>query len=421
MLALRQEGRVLATAIAGIEGLYQITIKAISPAPRVVEEIGDVVRERGHCAITPNLARKHNIYLTAAAISDIWHKRFGHSDTTILKKMIILTAGHNLTTADVSKIAPCETCIQRKMIQRPSEWQLPTELSPSLHRIQGDICGPINPPSSSFRLFHVLIDASGSHLDVALLTTRNLVFQRILAILLRYKNHFPEHLIKFLRMDNEMEFRSHAFEDYCTALGITFTYAVLYEHSQNGLAEAFIKKLQLVSRPLLLHAKLPDSFWGHALPHAATFLWLRPTLLNHLTPFELLAGRSPNVSHLRVFGCQVWIPVAEPNRKTIGTHRVESIYLGFDSPSIIRYMDIGNGNILKARFVNCKFVENVFPKPITDSTRKSVPLTFKAPETSTLNPDPRTALADTEMQKLLNLKDLVDQIPDGFYSGPRVL
>ena len=84
-LALRQGEKVLATAIAGAEGLYQIAIKAINPTPRVVEEIGDVVRERGSCAITPNPTCKHNLYLTVAAISDIWHKRFGHPGTTILK------------------------------------------------------------------------------------------------------------------------------------------------------------------------------------------------------------------------------------------------------------------------------------------------------------------------------------------------
>ena len=37
------------------------------------------------------------------------------------------------------------------------------------------------------------------------------------------------------------------------------------------------------------------------------------------------------------------------------------------------------------------------------------------------NPDPRTSLVDTEFTKLLNLKDLAEQIPDGFYSVPRVL
>ena len=44
-------------------------------------------------------------------------------------------------------------------------------------------------------------------------------------------------------MDNAQEFRSHAFEDYFIAMGITLTYSVLYEHSQNGLAEVFIKKI----------------------------------------------------------------------------------------------------------------------------------------------------------------------------------
>ena len=81
-----------------------------------------------------------------------------------------------------------------------------------------------------------------------------------LAILIRYKNHFPNHPVKLLRMDNTLEFRSNAFEDYCTATYIILTYSTPYEHSQNGLAEFFIKKLQLVSRPPLIHANLPDSF-----------------------------------------------------------------------------------------------------------------------------------------------------------------
>ena len=61
-------------------------------------------------------------------------------------------------------------------------------------------------------------------------------------------------------MDNTKEFRLQKFEDYCVATSISLTYAVLYEHAQNGLAEAFIKKIQLISRPLLLHAKTPFFF-----------------------------------------------------------------------------------------------------------------------------------------------------------------
>lgn len=43
---------------------------------------------------------------------------------------------------------------------------------------------------------------------------------------------FPTHLIKYFCMDNIHEFWSHAFEDYCTALGISLTYSLPYQHSQ---------------------------------------------------------------------------------------------------------------------------------------------------------------------------------------------
>lgn len=118
-----------------------------------------------------------------------------------------------MSSSDAHKMHECITCIQGKFSKKPSRWQLPSELPPPLYRIHGDICGPINPLSGAFRYFFVLIDASGSHLEVSLLSTRNMVFPKILAILIRYRNHFPDFPIKYLRMDNALEFRSHAFED----------------------------------------------------------------------------------------------------------------------------------------------------------------------------------------------------------------
>lgn len=56
-----------------------------------------------------------------------------------------------------------------------------------------------------------------------------------------------------------MEFHSQTFEDYCVATRITLTYSSPYEHFHNDLGEAFIKKIQLVTHPLLLHVHLPLS------------------------------------------------------------------------------------------------------------------------------------------------------------------
>lgn len=86
------------------------------------------------------------------------------------------------------------------------------------------------------------MDASGSHLKVALLTTRNLVLSRILASLLQYKNHFLDCPIKFLRIGNTLAFRSYAFEDYLIAICIALTYSASYEYSQNSLAKVLFLK-----------------------------------------------------------------------------------------------------------------------------------------------------------------------------------
>jgi len=44
----------------------------------------------------------------------------------------------------------------------------------------------------------------------------------------------------------------------------------------------------------------------------------------------------------------------------MGPQRRLGIYIGFDSPSIIRYLEPLTGDIFKARFEYCHFDENIF-------------------------------------------------------------
>ena len=122
---------------------------------------------------------------------------------------------------------------------------------------------------------------------------------------------------------------------------------------------------------------MPSNLWGHVVLHAASLLKLRPTLLNTQTPQELLSGRPPNISHLRVFGCEVWIPLPDPHRHKIGAQCQQGIYVGFDSPSIVRFLEPTTTNLYKARFVNCRFIETKFPS--LPSNTQSKPLNFGAP------------------------------------------
>ena len=123
----------------------------------------------------------------------------------------------------------------------------------------------------------VLIDASTRWSLVCLLSTRNMAFARLLAQIIRLKAQFPAYTIKTIRLDNAGEFTSQTLNDYCMSTGITVEHPVAHVHTQNGLAESLIKRLQLIARPLLMRTKLSVSMWGHAILHAAALVRIRPT------------------------------------------------------------------------------------------------------------------------------------------------
>jgi hypothetical protein len=56
------------------------------------------------------------------------------------------------------------------------------------------------------------------------------------------------------------------------SIGIDVEHLVAHTHTQNGLAESFIKRLQMIARLLLMKTKLPVSAWGHVILHAASLV-----------------------------------------------------------------------------------------------------------------------------------------------------
>ena len=136
-------------------------------------------------------------------------------------------------------------------------------------------------------------------------------------------------------------------------VGIAIEHLVAHVHTQNGLAEAFIKRIQIIARTLLMRTQLPVSTWGHAILHAASLIRLRPIANHQYSPLQIVLGNQPNISHLRVFGCTVYVPIAPPHRTKMGPQRRLGIYIGFDSPSIIRYLEPLTGDIFIARFADC--------------------------------------------------------------------
>ena len=144
-------------------------------------------------------------------------------------------------------------------------------------------------------------------------------------------------------------------------VGIDVEHPVPYVHTQNGLAESLIKRLQVIAKTLLLQSQLPISIWGHAILHDAALICSRPTAYHKYSPLQLVLGHQPDLSHLRIFGCTVQVQIAPPQRTKMRPQRRLRIYVGFDSPSIIRYLEPLTCDIFTARFMDYHFDETNIP------------------------------------------------------------
>ena len=191
---------------------------------------------------------------------------------------------------------------------------------------------------------------------------------------------------------------------------------VPHVHTQNGLAKAFIKRLQLIARTLVMRTKLPVSVWGYTILHAAMLVRLRPTVTQPHSPLQLVIGYEPNVSYLRVFGCAIYVPITPPLRTKIGSQRKKEINVGYDSPSIVRYLDPLTGDLFTARFADCHFDETILLS-LGGDKHANVPVErheFSWYASTMSHLDPRTVQSETKVQRIIDLQSIGQSMPNAF-------
>jgi hypothetical protein len=280
-----------------------------------------------------------------------------------MRKIIENCTGHDSNGAKFPKSDDfvCTSCAMGKLILQPSPLKIHAEPLRFLEHIQGDICGPIQPLCCPFRYFMVLIDASTRWSHMCLLSTLNHSFAKFITQVIRLKVNYPAYRIKSIRMDNAVKFLSRAFNNYCMTQGIEVQHSTPYVHTQNGLAESLIKRIKLIARPLLQACNLPTSCWGHAVLHAADLVQLRLIAYHTTSPLQLVYGDQPSISHLWKFGCVVYTPISPPKRTSMDSHRRMGIYVGFQSLSILKYLEPITGDLFTAWPAGCIFNEGHFP------------------------------------------------------------
>ena len=122
-----------------------------------------------------------------------------------------------------------------------------------------------------------------------------------------------------------------------------------------------------------------------------------------------------------MFGCTVQVPIAPPQRTKMGPQCRSRIYIGFDSPSIIKYLEPLTGDVFRARFADCHFDEVNFPLLGGDKLPKEVRREIIWNASSMSHLDPHTNQCDKEVQRITYLQKIVNQLPDAFTDTTKVI
>ena len=101
---------------------------------------------------------------------------------------------------------------------------------------------------------------------------------------------------------------SNEFTAFLEERGITRETSAPRTPQQNGVAERMNQTLIGGARSMLHHAGMTKGFWSEAILTATHVLNRSPRKgLGWRTPYELLFGTTPDVSHFRIFGCRAWV------------------------------------------------------------------------------------------------------------------
>jgi hypothetical protein len=131
-----------------------------------------------------------------------------------------------------------------------------------------------------------------------------------------------------LRSDRGGEFVSAEMQEYLAEKGIIHQLSIAYAHQHNGKAERTNRSLTNTVRSLLLQARFPDYMWAEAMQLACHLHNIEYRKKTQNTPHFMFLGSVPDVSALRVFGCQVYYRVPEELRKKLDPRSKPGFYLG---------------------------------------------------------------------------------------------
>ena len=154
--------------------------------------------------------------------------------------------------------------------------------------------------------------------------------------------HQPNQKVKHLRSNNKGEYNNKKSHAWFKETGIQWEPTVPYAPDQNRVSKRINRILMKQVQSILYARNLDKTLWAKI---AKTVIYLKnwsPTTGLHLqgkTPHEAWYGNKPNLSHLHILGCTIYVHTPKEFQRKLDSHSRKCILVGYSSSNIYRLWD----------------------------------------------------------------------------------
>jgi hypothetical protein len=196
--------------------------------------------------------------------------------------------------------------------------------------IQSNVCGPIPSTSISGYVYYVsFIDDYSRKTWVCFLKSKDEVFGKFKEFKALIENLY-ERNIKILRSDNGGEYTSKEFVNFCKDYGIKRDLTTPYNPQKNGVAERMNITIMEAVKTMIHDQDLPMNLWEE---EARKIVYVQNRLyhsaLGFKTPKEMFSRKKREVSHLKIFGCPVFVHAPKEKRTKLDPSGKKGIFVGY--------------------------------------------------------------------------------------------
>lgn len=262
----------------------------------------------------------------------------------------------------------------------------PRTTSPPFSNISVDIKGPFEVASIGGRRYAAIIVCHSTRYKIALpLHSKS----DLLSALKRFHGQFVRSRgfqLRTVRWDNAGENKNAAVDSWLTQIGARPQYTSAHSSASNGIAERAIQTISSTAKALRIGGSFPKRLWAECFKTAVHLENLLPSRSNidNKSSYELLHGKSPNISYLRTIGCACFVHVHAPTRLTLDPQAVHGKLVGYGETSRTYRVLLDNGcSIVESAHVT--FAERLRPGDILQSLPGTLPM---APDVESLHFEP---------------------------------